>query len=304
MVPTQLVVLDRIPLNPNGKVDRAALPAPQAETAVFVAPATAAEELVARVYAQVLDVPEVGAGDDFFALGGDSFAAVRAVKEIGHGLRVIDLFTRPAVAELAAFLDREDGGGLLHRLGGGRTSTHTLVCLPYGGGSAAVYQPLAWALGDQVEVLAAELPGHDPARPDELPLPLDRLVEALAAEIAATATSARPVAIYGHCVGSAPAVALARRLEADGVEVLGVIVGGSFPSARLPGLGKRLFRGDRWVSDRMFRDALRATGGLMDDMDEAAKQVAIRAMRHDAEQAREWFGRELDAGERRCAPRS
>ncbi|MFF0306944.1 amino acid adenylation domain-containing protein [Streptosporangium sp. NPDC004379] len=293
MVPARFVVLDRLPLNPNGKVDRAALPAPQAETAVFVPPSTAAEELVALAWARVLDVAEVGAHDDFFALGGDSFAAVRAVKEIGSGLRVIDLFTRPTVAELAAFLDHRDGGGLLHRLGGGRTSEFTLVCVPYGGGSAAVYQPLAWALGEGVEVLAAELPGHDPARPEESPLPLDELVEALAAEVATTASA--PIAIYGHCVGSAPAVALARRLEADGIPVLGVIAGGSFPSARLPGLAQRLFRGDRWVSDRMFRDALRATGGLLDDMDEAAKEVAVRAMRHDADQAREWFGRELAA---------
>ncbi|GAA3131635.1 hypothetical protein GCM10010466_22800 [Planomonospora alba] len=291
MVPAQLVVLDRLPLNPNGKVDRAALPEPQPETAEFVPPSTPGEELVARVWAQVLGVAEVGAHDDFFALGGDSFAAVRAVKEIGHGLRVIDLFTRPTVAELAAFLDRRDGGGLLHRLGGGRTSEFTLVCLPYGGGSAAVYQPLAWALGERVEVLAAEPPGHDPARPDEEPLPLEELVEALAAEVAKTASG--PIAVYGHCVGSAPAVALARRLEADGVPVLGVIAAGSFPSARLPGLVQRLFRGDRWVSDRMFRDALRASGGLLDDMDEAAKRTAVRAMRHDADQAQEWFGREL-----------
>ncbi|MET7332199.1 amino acid adenylation domain-containing protein [Nonomuraea sp. NPDC005650] len=296
MVPAQFVVLDRLPLNPNGKVDRAALPEPRPEAAAFVPPDTPGEELVARVWAEVLGVAEVGANDDFFALGGDSFAAVRAVKEIGRGLRVIDLFTRPTVAELAAFLDREllggeVGGGLLHRLGGGRTSEFTLVCVPYGGGSAAVYQPLARALGERVEVLAAELPGHDPARPEETPLPLDELVEALAAEVAGTASG--PIAIYGHCVGSAPAVALARRLEADGIPVLGVIAAGSFPTARLPGQARRFFRGDRWVSDRMFRDALRASGGLPDDLDEAAERTAVRAMRHDAAQAREWFGREL-----------
>ncbi|WP_428981579.1 amino acid adenylation domain-containing protein [Nonomuraea composti] len=291
MVPAHVVPLDRLPLNPNGKIDRAALPEPVAEQAAYAAPSTPAEELVAGVFARVLGVDRVGAGDDFFALGGDSFAAVRAVKEIGHGLRVIDLFTRPAVADLAAFLGREDGGGLLHRLGGGRTSAFTLVCVPYGGGSAAVYQPLAQALGDRVEVLSAELPGHDPARPDEPPLPLEELVDVLAAEVAATASA--PVAIYGHCVGSAPAVALARRLEADGVPVLGVIAAASFPAARLPGLVRRLFGGDRWVSDRMFRDALRASGGLLDDMDEAAKRTAVRAMRHDADQAQEWFTREL-----------
>ncbi|MFI6325612.1 amino acid adenylation domain-containing protein [Nonomuraea sp. NPDC050556] len=289
MVPAQIVAMERLPLNPNGKIDRAALPEPVMEAAIFVPPSTAAEELVANVFSRVLEVAEVGAQDDFFALGGDSFAAVRAVKEIGGGLRVIDLFTRPVVADLAAFLSADGGGGLLHRLGGSRTSEFTLVCVPYGGGSAAVYQPLAWALGDRVEVLSAELPGHDPARPDELPLPVDELVELLAAEVPKDG----PVAIYGHCVGSALAVALARKLESDGVSVLGVIAGGSFPTARLPGLGR--FRSDKWTSDKLFRDALRATGGLMDDMDEAAKQAAVRAMRHDADQARAWFSRELAA---------
>ncbi|MER6583389.1 amino acid adenylation domain-containing protein, partial [Nonomuraea sp. NPDC001023] len=301
MVPAHVVALDRLPLNPNGKIDRAALPEPVAEQAAYAAPSTPNEELVAGAFARVLGVERVGAGDDFFALGGDSFAAVRAVKEIGRGLRVIDLFTRPAVADLAAYLGREDGGGLLHRLGGSRTSEFTLVCVPYGGGSAAVYQPLARALGDRVEVLSAELPGHDPARPDELPLPLAELVDVLAAEVAATASG--PVAIYGHCVGSAPAVALARKLESDGVPVLGVIAAASFPAARLPGLARKLFRGDRLVSDRLFRDALRASGGLLDDMDEAAKATAVRAMRHDSTQAQEWFTRELAAdGPRLAAP--
>ncbi|MGW2223756.1 non-ribosomal peptide synthetase, partial [Nonomuraea sp. NPDC001684] len=134
MVPAHVVALDRLPLNPNGKIDRAALPEPVAEQAAYAAPSTPNEELVAGAFARVLDVERVGAGDDFFALGGDSFAAVRAVKEIGRGLRVIDLFTRPTVAQLAAFLGQESGGGLLHRLGGGPASEFTLLCVPYGGG--------------------------------------------------------------------------------------------------------------------------------------------------------------------------
>jgi MFS family permease len=62
--------------------------------------------------------------------------------------------------------------------------------------------------------------------------------------------------------------------------------------------------GERWVSDRLYRDALRATGGLLDDMDEAATEVALRSMRHDAHEAEEWFGRELaaPAGPRLEAP--
>jgi amino acid adenylation domain-containing protein len=303
MVPAAFCVLDRLPLNPNGKLDRAALPAPQRAEGERVPPATPTEQRVADAWAAVLKVEDVGAEDDFFALGGDSFAAVRTVKAIDAGLRVIDLFTRPTVRELAAYLDARDGTaevGLLHRLSGpprGTAPSASLVCVPYGGGSAAAFGPVAQALPGHVEVLAVELPGHDAARPDELPLGVDALVDLLAAEIAATVRG--PVALYGHCVGSALATALARRLEADGRQVLGVIVAGSFPTARLPGrlsgwLDRTLKR-DRWVSDRFVRDGLLATGGLFEDMDEAAVDAALRALQHDFRSAQEWFGTELAA---------
>ncbi|MFI7673440.1 amino acid adenylation domain-containing protein [Actinophytocola sp. NPDC049390] len=268
------------------------------------APETPTEQLVARVWAQVLEVPEVHADDDFFALGGHSFTAVRAVRLIDERLRVIDLFLHPTVRELAAHLDagqRTDDGRLLHRLSPARAGTAdvTLVCVPYGGGSAAVFGPLATELAAAapgVDVLAVELPGHDVARPDEAFRTVDEVVDLLADEIGRTVTG--PVAVYGHCVGSAVATALAARLEADGRDVVGVVVAGSFPAARLPGKVsawlQRRFPRERWVADRLYRDTLRATGGLMDDMDEAASAAMLRALRHDAGQAQAWFGRALD----------
>jgi surfactin synthase thioesterase subunit/MFS family permease len=305
MLPAAFVVLDSFPLTMNGKIDRAALPAPVAERAgTQRAPSTPAEARVAAAWADVLGVADVSADDDFFALGGDSFAAVRAVRAIDPTLRVIDLFMHPTVEALGAFLDARDtapASGLLHRLGGppaGTTPTATLIGVPYGGGSAAAFGPLAAPLAQRgIAVVAVELPGHDPARPDEAPLALDELVDRLAQEIAERVSG--PVAVYGHCVGSAVATALARRLEADGRTVLGVIAGGSFPAAPLPGRlsawAGRVF-GERWVSDRLYRDALKASGGVTDDMDEAATTVALRAMRHDAHEAQQWFGAQLEQG--------
>ncbi|MFI6757530.1 amino acid adenylation domain-containing protein [Micromonospora sp. NPDC050417] len=305
LVPASLMVLDRLPLTPNGKVDRSALPRPEAGGEERVLPRTPTEHRLARVWAEILGLTEVGIDDDFFALGGDSFAAVRAVRACDPQLRVIDLFTRPTVRELAAHLDASgtDGTRLLHRLSGSTGTTASVICFPYGGGSAAVYQPLAAALPDNLAVLAVELPGHDPARPDEEFLSLDALVQRVAHEIDETVTG--PIVVYGHSVGATAAVALARRLEAGGRSVLGVVVAGNFPATHLPGRVaawvNRVLPLERMASNRHYRDILRTTGGLLDDMNEAATETALRAMRHDAAEAREWFGRELAASPARLA---
>ncbi|MGW1726788.1 non-ribosomal peptide synthetase/MFS transporter [Streptomyces sp. NPDC002306] len=300
MVPASLTVLARMPLTANGKVDRKALPLPAPEEAGSRAmPQTPTEHRLAQAWTRILGMDDIGIDDDFFALGGDSFAAVRAVRACDPGLRVIDMFTRPTIRELAAHLEASDTGQgrLLHRLSGTRDATATVVCVPYGGGSAAVYQPLAAALPDDLALLAVELPGHDPARPAEEFLPLDELTERLAEEIDATVSG--PVVVYGHSVGSAAAVALARRLEDGGREVLGVVVAGNFPSARLPGraaaFAHRVLPLERWASNRHYRDVLRTTGGILDDMDDTATETALRAMRHDSGEARAWYARQLAA---------
>ncbi|MFC4117735.1 non-ribosomal peptide synthetase/MFS transporter [Nonomuraea zeae] len=308
MVPPAIVVMDSLPLTPLGKVDRAALPVPEvAAAAGRVAPSTPAEVRIAAIWASVLGSDDFGVDDDFFALGGDSFMAVRAVREIDPALRVIDLFTRPTVRELAAHLDAGDGSaaGLLHRLAGPATATRTVLCVPYGGGSAAAFGPLATELAARhpgTAVLAVELPGHDPARPDEPMLTLPELAEQVLAELAPLSTG--PVALYGHCVGSATATELALRLEESGVPVAGLFVGGSFPDARLPGRisawWNRRFPANRWSSDRSQRDFLRTLGAL--DEDTGDTSIMLRGLRHDVEEAQAWFSGELAAaGARKLA---
>ena len=105
MRPAAYVTVDEWPLTANGKVDRAALPAPGATRTAFIAPASPLERRLADLWSEVLGVERVGLGDDFFALGGDSIMAIRAVARVrraGLAMTVGDLFAHPTVGALTA----------------------------------------------------------------------------------------------------------------------------------------------------------------------------------------------------------
>ncbi|MGN0124977.1 MAG: amino acid adenylation domain-containing protein, partial [Rhodococcus sp. (in: high G+C Gram-positive bacteria)] len=115
MVPTQFVVLDSLPLNASGKLDRKALPAPELEDREFRAPVTETQRAVASVFADVLGVEQVGLDDDFFALGGNSLVATQVVSRLGAALDarvpLRSLFDAPTVETLAAGLEGQAGAG-------------------------------------------------------------------------------------------------------------------------------------------------------------------------------------------------
>ncbi|MCU0621300.1 MAG: LLM class flavin-dependent oxidoreductase [Gemmatimonadales bacterium] len=116
MVPAHVLVLDRLPTTPNGKVDRRALPAPSAATAPDAAPASQpvnqVEEAIAAVWRELLQLPQVSREANFFDLGGHSLLAVQVHRRLREryperALSITDLFRYPTIATLAGFL----GGG-------------------------------------------------------------------------------------------------------------------------------------------------------------------------------------------------
>ncbi len=105
LVPARIVELEELPVNSNGKVDRGALPEPGAMVAVASKPEGGrTEDVVRRVLAEVLGVADVGAGEDFFALGGDSIASIQVVsraRAAGLVFTARDVFQRKTAARLA-----------------------------------------------------------------------------------------------------------------------------------------------------------------------------------------------------------
>ena len=111
MVPPAIVELEQWPLLPNGKVDRKALPAPEQTgeaIADYVAPRTPEEELLAGIWAEVLEVERLSVHDDFFARGGHSLLATQVIarmREVFHvDVPLRSMFDNPTVAQLSAAL--------------------------------------------------------------------------------------------------------------------------------------------------------------------------------------------------------
>jgi surfactin synthase thioesterase subunit len=295
MVPAQYVALAALPLSPSGKLDRRALPAPPPLTPSdpsAAAPKTALERKLAEVFARVLGLPAVGRDEDFFALGGDSFKAIRAVRDIGPGATVVDLFRAPTVRRLARRL--ETGGSteglLLQELRAPASAdAPTLVCVPYGGGSPIVYGELARALPAPWGLCAVALPGHDPSRTGDRCEAVEAVARRCADEIAARVEG--PVALYGHCVGTTVAVETALLLEERGRSVAAVYVGAALPPRRrlrrleIPWVKLR----NRFTSDAaLWRQLHRLgfAGALADD----ALGFVLARFREDVDAALDWFG--------------
>ncbi|MFG6449812.1 amino acid adenylation domain-containing protein [Roseateles sp. BYS180W] len=113
MVPAQIVLLDCLPLNSNGKIDRKALPEPTIDTSTgFEAPQGMREETLASLWTELLGVERVGRGDDFFALGGHSLLATRMVARLrddfGFALPLRRVFERPVLHDMAVALPARD----------------------------------------------------------------------------------------------------------------------------------------------------------------------------------------------------
>ena len=220
MVPAHVVLLERLPVNANGKLDRRALEALpwSGDERAHVAPATPTERRLASLWADMLGHDRIGRDDGFFALGGHSLLAVRLMARIqdvfGLALPLSQLFLSPSLAALAEAIDaRAAKGRLVVPLRPGDPGRTPLWLIHPAGGTVFCYRPLAAALpaGWPVHALqSAEVAGMD-----EAPADFESLCRRYVAEMLGVQPLG-PFRLAGWSMGGAIALRCAALLEQDG----------------------------------------------------------------------------------------
>ena len=232
----------------------------------------------------MLRLDSVGAQQNFFDLGGDSFSAIRVVREFHPTLPVSAIFAHPTLAGLAAAAAAygpESARPLLTALRAAENPGLTVVAVPYGGGNAVSYTPLAQALPVGMSLYAVALPGHefDGTPLESLPETADRLCQEVIA-------LPGPVMLYGQCAGSALTVALTRRLCAAGHPPHAVFVGASLVNPDPLGAARR----DAAMTDEQVLGLLEGLGGLDGDLLSYDRAAVVRLVRHDLRESAQYFG--------------
>jgi amino acid adenylation domain-containing protein len=222
MVPSAIAVLENLPLNANGKVDRKALPALEfGSTRAYESPQGEVEEALAQIWAEVLGVERVGRYDNFFELGGDSLLAIRLVGSVRTNMDIAislrDLYAFPTLRELSTHNHRDTK---IVRLNTVNSNVFPLIVIHDGYGSILDYAELAKAMKDHCAVAALPY-SHQAGRRYES---LCDLATEYAQTIVATGYR-EPYRLCGWCLGGAIAPLVAGILESEGkqVEFVGAI---------------------------------------------------------------------------------
>lgn len=237
MIPAAFLQLGSLPVTANGKLDRAAFPAPHFAEEAGVATATRTEIRLGTLFAEVLGLDKgVGPQGDFFTLGGDSLLAINLTLRIrqvfGSDPGLGALFEHPTVSALAALIDRDDvaadeGLEPLVRLAAGNPLRPALFIVHPAGGIAWGYRWLARALGDTREIYGLQSPALDASKP-----PPESLA-ALAEDYVERITAQQPQGPYhlaGWSVGGIIAHEMACVLRAQGREVGMVALLDAYPA--------------------------------------------------------------------------
>lgn len=265
MMPSQFVKIEQVPRTPNGKIDHASLPEPEAEStssALHIEPRNPTELKVASLWQDLLAVGTMSVGDDFFELGGDSLLATRLAvlvrEEFGVEMPLAQMLRTPTIEAIAAYVDdaqtgiRELPRGVL-QLKSGRSSLAPLFLTPPASGSPACYVEFVAALADNRAVYGFEAPGLVSGPTIAcFTTQARKYVEALR-----TVQPCGPYYLAGWSLGGPVAFEMARQLREANQEVayLGLIDAALPEKGRLPG-GMSMMRPMWWSLAYPSREGL------------------------------------------------
>lgn len=231
MVPSDIVFLDALPLNANGKIDEGLLPLPQATTGdggvALVPPRDWTEQRLLRIWQQLLKREAIGIEDNFFELGGHSFLAVSMMADIestfGKKLPISALMGRQTVARLAELLRDEAASGRWSPIVPIREEPNgrKFFCVAGGGGNVVYFYHLARYLPEGIAFYGVQSYGLGGAPPKSS---VEEAARAYVEEIRAVQGTG-PYLLGGHCFGGWVAYEIGRQLVEMGeqVEVLAVL---------------------------------------------------------------------------------
>ncbi|MHA7958668.1 non-ribosomal peptide synthase/polyketide synthase [Streptomyces sp. L500] len=226
LVPAVVTAVEDFPLTPNGKVDREALPTPRIAAPMGRGPRTPQEEILCGLFAEVLNLGQIGVEDNFFDLGGHSLLAnqliARIAEVMGTEVPIRAFFAGPTVAQLAEHLgsdgtDRAFDVLLPLRTGG---TLPPLFCVHPGAAICWSYSDLLLRLSPDFPVYG--LQSRALSHPDELPETLIEVADHCIEEMRQVQKTG-PYYLLGQSFGGVVAHAMAARLEAAG-ERVGLIV--------------------------------------------------------------------------------
>jgi amino acid adenylation domain-containing protein len=265
MVPSHLLFIDHLPLNANGKLDRKALPEPDATLrhSKYVAPRTQLEEALAQLWQQSLKVERVGISDSFFELGGHSILAIELIAKLKATLnitvRLQELLANPSIAELALFISQKhrEQTQCLVALNNAPASAPQLFCLHPSGGIVFCYQPLARKLQNQARTVGIMHRGF--SEPHAGPEAWQQMIADYSKEIVSTQPHG-PYHLMGWSLGGTIAFDIAAMLESQGhtVGFLG-LVDSTIPEHLYPsGLPRHRYLAGGAKDDAASQDLLEA----------------------------------------------
>ena len=300
MIPNNFTELDELPLNANGKINKFALPEPNLTAlttqTVYEPPHTEEEKQIVKLFEKILGIEQVGINDHFFNLGGDSFKAVEFIRHFNGAISIMDIFKYSTPKELGHLLTHHQTTqrDLLYQISNTPDAPdHTaIICIPFAGGSAIAYKELGEAVPHNITIYAVQIPGHDFSQPNEALEPLKVVALKVVEEIKAK-VKAQSLAVYGHCLGGALGIEIARLLTLENLNLVGVFMGGNFPVAELPGkffkFWNRLFPRDKRMSNRAYMDMLRSLGGFNTELSDDERDFIINSLRHDRRESERYF---------------